>query len=100
VDEAEAGRQPHQGGAIAQAELAVDAIEVGIDGLARETQLAGDLLRLLAIGRQPKHLVLPLGQNAEHVGGASAIGRHRRYLFGQARRDVALASPDSFHRLQ
>jgi hypothetical protein len=100
VHEAEASRQPHQRGAVAQAELAVDAIEVGVDRLAREAQLAGDLVRLLAIGRQPKHLVFPFGQDAEHVDGASVIGRHRRQLLGQAGRNVALASPHALQRLQ
>jgi hypothetical protein len=100
VHETEASRQPHQSGAVAQTELSVDAIEVGIDRLARDAQLAGDLLRLLAIGRQPKHLVLPFGQNAEHVGGASEIGRHHRQLLGQARRDVALAAAHSLQRFE
>ena len=66
MHEAEAGRQLHQVAAVAQPELPVDAIEVGVDGLARETEVARDLLRHVAVGGQAKHL-------ASHCNGDDRV---------------------------
>ena len=53
VQHPEAGGQPHQLRHVAQSELAVDAIEVGIDRLARDAELARHVARDHALGREP-----------------------------------------------
>ena len=52
MHQADTGGQSDQLGPIVQAELSIDPVEVGVDRLAGETQLAGDFGRGAAICRQ------------------------------------------------
>jgi hypothetical protein len=71
-------------GTVAKPQLSIDSIEVGVDRLAREAQLSGDLPRRAAVRGQPEDLPLPLRQQVEGkalrargVGGGQSLGDGR-----------------------
>jgi hypothetical protein len=61
-------------GAVAQAELAEDAADVGLDRLFGEDEALGDLPVGKAAGDQGENLGLPRGERVEASGGAGSRG--------------------------
>jgi hypothetical protein len=74
--------EPDELGTVAKPQLSIDPIEVGVDGLAREAQLSGDLPRRATVRGKAEDLPLPLRQEVEGAGL-----RARRAEGGQARGD-------------
>jgi hypothetical protein len=61
-------------------QLAQHRRDVALDGLARDEQIAGDLLVGVTLGDQPQHLALPRGQLVELriEGRLDVVRRGRR----------------------
>src|SRR5688572_9549284 len=100
VDEAFPDREQHGVVAGAQTRLVEDVADVVLDGVLRDEELLGDLLRRQALGDFLEDLDLPSGQcrlaghrhvaGAEHAGhDLEELGRHLRRCPGSPGLDVA-----------
>jgi hypothetical protein len=99
MHEAETDSESDERGPIMKAELPIDAVEVRINGLACDAELARDFDGTAAVCCQAKNLSFPLGQDVENVVHGPS-GSESGEVRSQLRRDVGDAASSAIKRAQ
>jgi hypothetical protein len=94
MHEADAESQPDQLCLVAQLQLSVNAVQMGVNRLSRQAELPRDLIRALALRGEAKDLALPLGQHGEPCRQGLLVLPCSGKALRQTSRKVQLATRD------